>query len=99
MFKGVAALKYYIYIHTQGYELELGTRNISITDEAYSRLASRKRPNESFTDVINRLTEKKSILELAGILTSSEARGMRMEMRKLRKESKKRVALTVKRMS
>jgi predicted CopG family antitoxin len=51
----------------------MGSRNISISEEAYQRLASLKRPNESFTQVINRLTQKRSILELAGTLSEEDA--------------------------
>jgi len=76
----------------------MGSRNISISDEAYSRLAALKRPNESFTDVINRLTGKKSILELAGILTVAEGEELRREMEDLRLKSEKRVASTALRM-
>jgi predicted CopG family antitoxin len=76
----------------------LGTKNISISDEAYSRLAAQKRFNESFTDVINRLTEKRSILELAGILSESESNEMRSNIRKLRKASAKRLASVAKKM-
>lgn len=76
----------------------MGTRNISISDEAYTRLASRKRVNESFTDVINRITGKRSILELAGILDSSQANEVRSEVRKLRRRSAKGLAMAAKRM-
>jgi predicted CopG family antitoxin len=34
----------------------MGTKNISLTDEAYERLKSRKEDDESFTDVVLRLT-------------------------------------------
>jgi predicted CopG family antitoxin len=34
----------------------MGTKNISLTDEAYERLRDRKGEGESFTDVILRLT-------------------------------------------
>ena len=33
----------------------MGTRNISISEDAYERLAAHKRPNESFTEVIRRV--------------------------------------------
>jgi predicted CopG family antitoxin len=69
----------------------MGARNISISDEAYERLKSVKKPNESFTDVINRLTGRRSILELAGILTKDEARTMKHEIKEIRKKSSKRV--------
>lgn len=35
----------------------MGTRSLTITDEAYERLEARKREGESFTDTILRLTE------------------------------------------
>ena len=46
----------------------MGSRNISISDEAYHKLRDLKMKNESFTDVINRLANKTSILELKGLL-------------------------------
>ena len=76
----------------------MGTKNISISDEAYSRLAAQKKEKESFTDVINRLTEKRSILELAGILTKSESDKMRENVRKLRITSSNRLESTAKKM-
>ena len=76
----------------------MGTKNISISDEAYSRLAAQKKSKESFTDVINRLTEKRSVLELAGILTKSESKEILSNIRKLRKGSAKRLDATIRRM-
>jgi len=76
----------------------MGSRNISISDEAYSRLAALKRSNESFTDIINRLTGKRSILELAGVLTAAEGNELRREVEDLRLKSEKKVASTVLRM-
>ena len=46
----------------------MGSKNISISDEAYLRLSELKSRNESFTDVINRLTKKTNILDLKGII-------------------------------
>lgn len=51
----------------------MGTRTISITDAAYSRLAQQKRPGESFTDVILRLTGRRSLRELANLVDREEA--------------------------
>jgi len=51
----------------------MGTRTISITDGAYHCLASEKRPGESFTDVILRLTQKHSLSELATVVSKQEA--------------------------
>jgi len=69
----------------------MGTRNISISEEAYSRLAALKEPKESFTDVINRLTGRRSVLELAGLLTSREGRELRLRVLEVRRKSRKRI--------
>jgi predicted CopG family antitoxin len=69
----------------------MGTKNISISEEAYERLAALKKPNESFTEVVNRLTRKKSILELAGTLTGKEGDETRREIKELRKASQRRI--------
>ena len=69
----------------------MGTKNISISEEAYERLAALKKPNESFTEVVNRLTRKRSILELAGTLTGKEGDETRIEIKELRKASQRRI--------
>jgi predicted CopG family antitoxin len=75
----------------------MGTRNISISDEAYSKLAAMKGPKESFTDVINRLAGKKSVLDLAGVLSPKEATDFRSNVRLIRSQSKDRLAATTRR--
>ena len=67
----------------------MGTKNISISEEAYQRLSSLKKPNESFTQVINRLTQKRSILDLAGTLSEQEAEEIMENINILRDESNK----------
>lgn len=69
----------------------MSTKNISITDDAYARLAALKRPNESFSQVIRRITERRSILELAGILSASEAREFKNSVKASRNLSKSRM--------
>lgn len=45
----------------------MGTKTITLMDDAYERLKSLKGPEESFSDIIRRLTsEKGNILEFAG---------------------------------
>ncbi len=78
--------------------IEMGTRNISISDEAYAKLAALKGPRESFTDVINRLAGKGSILDLAGVLTSKEAAELRSKVRQVRAKSRGRLGETARRM-
>ena len=51
------------------------TKVISLSEKAYGTLKKRKRPNESFSDVVMRLTSqehKKSILEFAGTWQGSD---------------------------
>lgn len=68
--------------------LKMPTRTISITEEAYDRLKVRKEKNESFSDVINKITGKKSIMELAGILSKEQAEKLEKHIRDRRKASR-----------
>ncbi len=68
----------------------MGSKNISISGEAYPRLKKLKGKNESFTDVINRLTNKVSLLALRGTLTSEEADSILKRIKEPRKLSRKR---------
>lgn len=74
----------------------MGTKKISISEEAYDRLSALKKPGESFTDVVNRLTRKRSIieltriLELAGTLTEEEGEEIRRNIEEPREASFKR---------
>ena len=49
------------------------SKSIRLSDEAYERLASHKRDDETFSDVVLRLAGERSLLELAGLLTDEEA--------------------------
>ena len=69
----------------------LATRTISITDEAYQRLKAKKETNESFTDVINKLTKKRSLMELVGILSDQEIKILEKSIVKSRKRSRSRI--------
>lgn len=51
----------------------MATKTLSITEAAYERLAAEKRPGESFTDVILRLTKRRSIFDLHKLVTKAEA--------------------------
>jgi len=73
------------------YTQTMPTRTISITEEAYERLKMRKEKNESFTDVINKVTGKRSLLELAGILNDDEANELRKHIQKIRAASRERL--------
>ncbi len=76
----------------------MATKSITITDDAYNRLASFKEPNESFSDVVNKLTKKGSLLELAGILSNEDARELKENIRELRKRMEEEVDKRVEKM-
>ncbi len=48
-------------------------KTIALADDAYARLAALKRPNESFSDVVRRLTGAESLAMLAGTMDESTA--------------------------
>jgi predicted CopG family antitoxin len=69
----------------------MGSKNISISDEAYLRLSELKSKNESFTDVIYRLTNRTNVLDLKGILKEEEGRILEENIKKSRTLSKERI--------
>ncbi len=81
-----------MYIHL----LIMATKCITVTTEAYERLAAHKMEKESFTDVINRIFPRRSLLELAGSLTDEETNELRAHIREIRKEIDERVERTAK---
>ena len=62
------------------------TKTISITIEAYDRLQVRKGPDESFSDVILRLTERRPLAEYAGMLDKTSVEAIREAIRKNRRD-------------
>ena len=68
----------------------MATKTISITEEAYERLKMKKEKNESFTDVVNRITGKRSLLELAGIFSEEDAIKIENHIKERRAASRKR---------
>ena len=77
----------------------MATKNIAISEEAYQRLRALKKPGESFTDVIERVTRSRGILDLAGTLTRSEAREASQRIRDARERSSARLQRTVEKLS
>lgn len=72
----------------------MATKTISITEEAYERLKMKKEKNESFSDVINKITGRRSLLEIAGILSNEEADLLRNHIKDLHSRSAERVDKT-----
>lgn len=69
----------------------MAVKTITVTEEAYRKLASLKRPGESFTDVINRVLGGPSVLKLAGILTPEAGDRLKKEVRRIRRETDARL--------
>ena len=67
----------------------MATKTISITKGAYDRLRSRKGPNESFSDVILRLTERRPLAEYAGMLSKSSVTAIRQAIEEARRERRR----------
>lgn len=65
------------------------TKNLAIREEVYRKLAEAKRQDESFSDVIQRILEKRSsLLSLWGALAHSESIAeIQGETRKIRKRA------------
>lgn len=77
----------------------MATKNIAISEEAYQRLKALKKPGESFTEVIERMTRTRGVLDLAGVLSASQAKEVSERIRESRAESAHRSQGTVERMS
>ena len=65
----------------------MATKTISITEEAYDRLSSLRKDSESFSKIIERMTNKVDILDYAGILSEEEAARLEKSIYKTRKKS------------
>lgn len=67
----------------------MGTKTISIKDEAQERLEKLKEKGESFTDLINRLTRKKSLSKLADFVSKEEAESLEKAIKRGSEDRKK----------
>lgn len=70
------------------------TKMVQLADDAYDRLQAAKRPGESFSQVVRRLTRKKgSLLDLAMLGRSEKDRDAHAELvRRIRAQDDKRWA-------
>ena len=77
----------------------MATKNIAISEEAYQRLKALKKPGESFTEVIERMTRSKGVLDLAGVLSKEQANAVSGEVREMREKTSRRLQRTIERLS
>ena len=77
----------------------MATKNIAVSEEAYQRLKTLKKPGESFTDLIERMTRNRGILELSGVLSKAEATAVRGRIREVREESSRHIRQTAEELS
>ncbi|MBI4393273.1 MAG: antitoxin VapB family protein [Euryarchaeota archaeon] len=54
----------------------MGTKTLSVADDAYELLAKEKRAGESFSDVIRRLAHKPSLRDLQKFISPKEAEAL-----------------------
>lgn len=66
----------------------MSTKTISLSEDAYENLKSMKSGKESFSDVVRKLTNERSLLEIAGIWKDKEL-GKTIE--KTREKSEKEI--------
>ena len=67
----------------------MATKTISITEDAYERLAALKNENESFSGVIGRITHKPKLSDFHGILSEEVADKLEKSIKELRKGHRK----------
>ncbi len=84
--KSVVYRKVYKYIHIHRC---MGTRTISITDDAYKRLLSLKKNNESFSIIIQKLTGKVRLNDFFGVLSKETADKLEENIRLSREKNRK----------
>ena len=79
-------------------EYKMATKCITITNEAYERLASFKVGSESFSDVINKITRGHSLFDLVGVLSHKQADELRSNVNDVRKRMREQVESRVRRL-
>lgn len=67
----------------------MATKTISITEDAYKRLASLKKGNESFSMVIERVTGKAKLSDFFGVLSEESANRLERAIKEQREKHRK----------
>jgi predicted CopG family antitoxin len=64
----------------------VSTKTISLAEDAYEALSAMKRPGESFTDIVRRLTRKRSLADLTGVMEARDANAVAAAIEANRKQ-------------
>lgn len=64
----------------------MATRTISLADDAYQALLAMKMPGESFTDIVRRLTRRRSLTDLVGVMDPHAAKAVAEAIEATRQE-------------
>lgn len=78
--------KIYKYPHIY---VGMATKNISITEEAYKRLANLRKTNESFSEIILEVVGKKRLSDFFGILSKEGGKELEDNIQMLREKHRK----------
>ncbi|MBI4140261.1 antitoxin VapB family protein [Candidatus Woesearchaeota archaeon] len=77
----------------------MAVKTITITEDAYASLKSKKTSSESFTDVILRITKRRPLSDFFGVLSKETGESMEKSIMEFRKrhteEHRRRVARIV----
>ena len=68
----------------------MATKTISISEDAYNILKSKKETNESFSDIIIKLLGKKKLSSFYGILSDKSAKDFEYNIKESRKRHNKK---------
>ncbi|MFD1599353.1 antitoxin VapB family protein [Halobellus rarus] len=55
----------------------MGTRSVRLDEDTYAYIEANKREDETFSEAVDRLTQRPSITDLAGLLDSEDVDTMR----------------------
>lgn len=67
----------------------MATKNISITEEAYDRLANLRKKNESFSEIIIEITGNANLMDFFGVLSEESGKRLEKTIKIMREKEKK----------